>query len=176
MNNVKKLREKHKLTIRDLADKLNVTNQYVSLIELNKRTPSLDVALKLANFFDVSLDYVYGTQNLEIRSLFDHIKNVNEYFRSNPGILKINDNDYDYIIFRKQKDQVLLKILDFLTTVNDDEHLDMIKQLAEVLSVLNSNSVVFRGYLNKYDIITENLQKSLDGLINKLTAVKKELK
>lgn len=176
MNNLKKIRKEKKLTLQEVADYLNVTNQYFSYVENGKKKLNSKTLEKLAQLFEVSEDEIIGTQNLEIRSLYDHIKNVNEYFKSNPGILKINDNDYDYVIFRKQKDQVLLKILDFLTTVNNDDHLDMIKQLAEVLSVLNSNSVIFRGYLNKYDIITENLQKSLDGLITKLTAVKKELK
>lgn len=51
------LREKHNLSLRDLADKTNIHFTTLHKIELIKRTPTLDQTLTLADFFKVSLDY-----------------------------------------------------------------------------------------------------------------------
>ncbi len=50
------LRKQRGLTIRELADKLDVHNTYVNKLETGKRSPSANIILKVIQFFDVSAD------------------------------------------------------------------------------------------------------------------------
>lgn len=53
VNIIKKCRKKNKLTQKQLAIKLNVSQSYVSQLETNVRVPSLDIAFKLSSIFNI---------------------------------------------------------------------------------------------------------------------------
>ena len=59
---LKELREEHKLTQRELVIKLkfSITQPSIAMCESGKRIPSLEAAAILAQFFNVSLDYLAG--------------------------------------------------------------------------------------------------------------------
>ncbi|WP_163853500.1 helix-turn-helix domain-containing protein [Paenibacillus elgii] len=57
---LKSLRIAHELTQKELAKALNMTESMLSRYETGKRLPNLDVFLQLANYFDVSADYLLG--------------------------------------------------------------------------------------------------------------------
>lgn len=54
------------LSQKQLAKELNVKRVNITNYELGKRMPSYDTLIKLANFFNVSIDYLLGlTDNLD---------------------------------------------------------------------------------------------------------------
>ena len=53
---LKTLRLQHNLTTRQLAEHLGTTNSQISRIENGLRQPSGDLIVKIADFFNVSLD------------------------------------------------------------------------------------------------------------------------
>ncbi len=57
------LRLSQDLTVEQVGKEFNVSKQTVSRWELGKRLPPLDVATTLAEYFDVSLDYLVGLSN-----------------------------------------------------------------------------------------------------------------
>jgi len=57
---LKELREEKGLSKRQLGTMLKVSDTSVSKWERGKMSPSLDVLLLLADFFNVSLDYLAG--------------------------------------------------------------------------------------------------------------------
>ena len=57
------LREDHDLTQRDVAQLLGVPAQRVSEWETGFHEPRLDVLMKLADYYAVSLDYLAGMTN-----------------------------------------------------------------------------------------------------------------
>ena len=57
---LKALREDSDLTQTDVAKILNTTYQYYSTYESGKREMPLSRAIKLAKFYNVSLDYLAG--------------------------------------------------------------------------------------------------------------------
>lgn len=59
-NNIRFLREENNLTQVALADILNVGNVAVSQYESGTRVPSDEVKIKIADFFNVSLDFLLG--------------------------------------------------------------------------------------------------------------------
>lgn len=62
MKNLKFLREQKGLTQQGLALIVNTTNQSISNWEQQKFMPDLDQLIKLADFFNVSIDYLVGRE------------------------------------------------------------------------------------------------------------------
>lgn len=58
--NIKKLRLKHRFTQQELADHLGVSRQALGLYEKEKREPGIDMLIKLADTFNVTVDYLIG--------------------------------------------------------------------------------------------------------------------
>lgn len=56
--NIKQQRLKLKLTQEQLSEKLNISTSYLGRIERGERNLQLDTLLKIANIFDVSVDYL----------------------------------------------------------------------------------------------------------------------
>ncbi len=59
-NNIKYLREKNNLSQKELANILNIANSTLSQYESGDRVPSDDIKIKIADYFNVSLDYLLG--------------------------------------------------------------------------------------------------------------------
>ena len=58
-NQVKKYRKKQDITQAQLAKKLDVSRQTINAIETGKYDPSLELALKTAEFFDVKVEETF---------------------------------------------------------------------------------------------------------------------
>lgn len=58
---LKQIRLKNKLTIYDMSKKLKITPAYYSLIENHKRTLYYDLALKIADIFNMKPDEIFYT-------------------------------------------------------------------------------------------------------------------
>ncbi|MGA2898463.1 MAG: helix-turn-helix transcriptional regulator [Acidobacteriaceae bacterium] len=58
-NNIRELRAAQGMTQLDLAELIGVTRQTVNAIELDKYSPSLEVAFRIAQVFSVPLDRVF---------------------------------------------------------------------------------------------------------------------
>ena len=53
---LRQLRTQHRLTMQTLATHLNTSSGYISNVENGKVTPNIDFAVKVAQFFNVSID------------------------------------------------------------------------------------------------------------------------
>jgi transcriptional regulator with XRE-family HTH domain len=58
------LRTANNLSLKQLGDVIGVSNQAISLMERGKRSPSFEVLCQLADYFDVSLDYLVGRSDI----------------------------------------------------------------------------------------------------------------
>jgi len=58
-NTLRDLRATHSMTQQELADQIGVTRQTVIAIELDKYSPSLEVAFRIAHVFGVPLEQVF---------------------------------------------------------------------------------------------------------------------
>lgn len=58
-NLVKVERARHDLTQADLAEKLGVSRQTIHAIEKNKFNPSVILAIKMARYFKVTVEYLF---------------------------------------------------------------------------------------------------------------------
>lgn len=62
--NVKQLRNRHRISQADLGKFIGVTDGTISKLENGRNYPSMELAIKLADFFDVSLDELIGRSKL----------------------------------------------------------------------------------------------------------------
>ena len=58
-NNIKELRKDRKLRQEDLAEKFGVTRQTIIAIENDKYDPTLELAMKISEFFGVSVNEIF---------------------------------------------------------------------------------------------------------------------
>jgi len=58
-NNIKELRKSKNLRQEDLAKILGVTRQTIIAIENNKYDPTLELAMKISEFFDMSVNEIF---------------------------------------------------------------------------------------------------------------------
>ena len=56
--NLYRLKEKQGLTVENLADDLEMTPRYVYLLMNGEKTPSLYTLMKIAEIFEVTIDYL----------------------------------------------------------------------------------------------------------------------
>jgi len=68
---LKALRASRGLTLVQLGDAVGATRGAISNLENMRKRPSLETAMALAEFFDVSLDYLTGLSNSPRKSQFE---------------------------------------------------------------------------------------------------------
>ncbi|MNN41570.1 HTH-type transcriptional regulator Xre [compost metagenome] len=62
-NRISGLREKRKLTQEELASQLQISRASLSHYEKNRRKPDFDTLRNIADFFQVSVDYLLGRED-----------------------------------------------------------------------------------------------------------------
>lgn len=62
-NRIKELRVKNGLSQKELASKIDASNQIISFYENGKREPKIEMWQKLATFFNVSVPYLQGLED-----------------------------------------------------------------------------------------------------------------
>ena len=58
-NNIKELRKSRKLRQEDLAEIIGVTRQTIIAIENNKYDPTLELAMKISEYFEVTVNEIF---------------------------------------------------------------------------------------------------------------------
>ena len=59
INHIREIRQERDITQVKMAEDLQVTRQTINAIEKNKYNPSLELALKLIQYFDVSIERLF---------------------------------------------------------------------------------------------------------------------
>ena len=59
-NNIKELRKSKSLRLEDLAEILGVTRQTIIAIENNKYDPTLELAMKISEYFEMSVNEIFS--------------------------------------------------------------------------------------------------------------------
>lgn len=76
-DNLKELRILSNLTQQDLAKRLNLSQETISFYESGKREPDYTTLKKIANFFDVSIDYLFGRTDNKVFHTTSSVKDNN---------------------------------------------------------------------------------------------------
>lgn len=92
---IKQLREKEQYSQKDLGLKLGISPSTIGMYEQNRRSPDKDMLLKIANTFNVSVDYLLSSNthissletNNKSKDVNDILKNAKEQLLSKEGLL-----------------------------------------------------------------------------------------
>lgn len=85
-NRIAKLRKEKGLTLQQVADAIGVGNNTISRYENGKREPNLATWLKLATFFNVSIEYLMGISN---QSEIEGENELSDIFNSFDKVIEI---------------------------------------------------------------------------------------
>lgn len=91
---LKELRSEKGVVQKDVANFLNITTSAYGFYEQGKRVPDTDIMIKLSDYFNVSLDYLLGKED---------VKNYTE--DPNITIALHSDTDYDELP-KEAKDEI----------------------------------------------------------------------
>lgn len=58
-NDIRKIREARKIPQKKMAEDLNVSRQTMTAIETMKYNPSLELSLKIAQYFEMSVEEIF---------------------------------------------------------------------------------------------------------------------
>ena len=80
-NRIKDLREDRDLRQSDLARATGIDQRTISNYETGKTSPDAYALIKLADFFDVSIDYLVGRTNLDLSSDLKREEYINKIIK-----------------------------------------------------------------------------------------------
>lgn len=95
-NRIKILREELGLKQEELAKQLSVSPSTIGMYEINKREPNNELIIKLANFFNVSIDYLLG--KTDVRNTGEIIDDV-----LNEAMIGMSKKDYEKLTETQKK-------------------------------------------------------------------------
>ncbi|SFX69851.1 helix-turn-helix domain-containing protein [Ruminococcus sp. XPD3002] len=104
---LKKLRTENGLTLGELSEKLDIHKTNLSDLENGRRKIGLSVLTKLADYYNVSLDYIMGrevVQELDNRSDIEKISAENNLTDSDQEFLKQNQEQLVQLLKKKQNE------------------------------------------------------------------------
>lgn len=94
-NRIKELRLQRKLSQKELADKVGLSNQSISFYENGKREPKIEAWQKLANFFNVPITYLQGESDIKDKNKFNDftafMNSIN--VSKDPNYMKFSENE-----------------------------------------------------------------------------------
>lgn len=108
LTNLKKLREKKKISQIALSMKIGVSQEIISQYELGTTLPTVTNLIKLADYFNCSLEYLLGMTN-----------NPNRISDLNKSDLEKNTLFEKYNFLNKENRKLFDNFLEFLTTNNN---------------------------------------------------------
>lgn len=76
-NKIKELREKKGLTQKELAEEIGVAQSTIAMIESGKNKGSIETLAKIANYFNVSIDYLTTTEE-KLSLAIDSLENIHK--------------------------------------------------------------------------------------------------
>lgn len=76
-NRIAILRKERNISRKELAEKIGVNFQTVGYLEREEYNPSLDLALKISEYFQLPIEFIFSTSAMKPLSqeLFDQTKN-----------------------------------------------------------------------------------------------------
>ena len=102
---LKELRKSRRLTQAQVSAGINCSVPTYSRYENGVRQPSLETLERLADFYEVSLDYLYGRTPPDEAALSSYERDMLESFRKAP--LSVQDDVVDFLNLKLSKKEAL---------------------------------------------------------------------
>lgn len=105
MNRIKSLRKAKKITQKQLGDVLGVAESTISMYESGNRQPDVDTMRKIADYFNVTIDYLIGGENISSSDKDELDEKIIKIFGSLSEADQAQILDYArYLLMREKQD------------------------------------------------------------------------
>lgn len=134
-NRIGELRKEKGLTLKQLAEKFELRDNTLSQYETGKRQPSIELLFLLADFFEVSIDYLMKQTNervKEIKNLREALDVVNK--------IKTGELQYGDISINNKVEiaKIFLKHKETLKFISEDSDPDIEQHLKDILQEIEN--------------------------------------
>ena len=160
-NRLKSLRKEKDVMQKDVANFLGISSSAYGFYEQGKRTPTSDIIVKLAKYFDVSTDYLLGKTDKRNYQLNQFLGRANRLMKSeNLTSSNLNKDDLKYMIqnmvdkidnayILKQAFFSIYNQLDMHELIDKDSDKDLI-QVKNILAHSKPSDEEFKDLLKLY--------------------------
>lgn len=129
MEILKELRKKLNLTQQEISDKLGISRTSYTRYELGEREPDNTTLVKIANFFNVSVDYLLGNVNGRDSSVDDRPSSFGDNLKKIRNLKKLSQAELSQLLNVSQQTVGSWEVNRTTPTP------EMIKKVAETLNV-----------------------------------------
>lgn len=131
---IKLLREEKELSQLELAKILNISNSALSQYEAGNRVPSDEIKKKIAEYFNVSLDYLMGTSDIRNPYSTDKTSNEKEYQNQLPDSFENPEEAVKFLL----EQNVIMGFGGFdIDKLSDDEKIEFANELLHQLKLIS---------------------------------------
>lgn len=89
---IRKLREVHNISRESLASTLELSDSYIGLIERGTRGVTIHNLVKIANYFNVSMDYFFMDENASSKFTSTRLQHISHIIDG------LSQEDYEFIV------------------------------------------------------------------------------
>lgn len=108
---IRQLRLTNNLTAKEFGDIFNISCSSVSLYESGKRTPNINLIIKIAKYFNTTTDYLLGVTPTHT-SIYSHMENTNtDILKIIEFIIYLIDNEDNLVFNGISIDKNLMNLL-----------------------------------------------------------------
>ena len=146
-NKLKEIRLKQKKTLREVADALGTSNQNISNWERGKSEPKLATWKKLAEYFNVSVSELNGSNDIST-AIHSTLANFDEFYESNieKQLNRLQNSKYKSFEF-----PAVANALDLILTT-DEKYFDKNDINVNLVVTLISLNSLIQNRDNEYDV------------------------
>ena len=120
---LRRARKSKDITLQELADKLNTNKSTLSRYENNKREPKLDLIKDLADYLNVSVDYLLGRSNVKRSE-----NEIKQALENNPDLIQfweqLSERNDLQLLFKQTQNlspKAIRKVVEFMQMI-ENEH------------------------------------------------------
>ncbi len=170
---LKKLRIQHNLTLRELAEQINVSYSTLGNYERNVREPSYDMLKCIADFFSVDVGYLLGVNPCENASNNLVVKDLGLSEDSINVIKSINDTELLNTLSRLIAHKNFIPLLEYINIYQSEfSNLDTAQlSFEKFYNSLSKHAKIMYAVENVEDyeyLMYNNLLRSFEAIINRL--------
>lgn len=155
-NRIGELRREKGLTLKEMGEILNIRDNTLSQYETGKREPQLGLMIEIANFFGVSLEFLFGKTDIR-----DYPINTKDDCINLLELLKSNQISYDHISLESALN-LLLWVSENIDLLNSDDYPGLLETAYYFRKQIESESKALNWFSSHRKSDNEIINKIID--------------
>ena len=148
-NRIKELRKKNKITQTELAKGIGTSTQAISMYEKGERNPKIDKIQALADFFNVSVEYLMGLSDQPHVPKYETNKGVNRLPATGLSPLSEDERAEGGYIINAPKPSASDTLRNIVTMLMLDDEIDLQERKYLIEQAYKANNLTAKTVLSK---------------------------